>query len=242
MIDLGTRTDVRNVAASRILTGAGSVTAAVLAVVALAQRDFEAIVLAALFGAGLALVHIGNHRLGASLLVLLSLDALVWMAPATYRNLINRAGAATVVIPALIAGASLTVLVAGAMTIVARSPRMLWLLPVACLAVALVLAMASLVRARPAPVSQPNDLRVQIRSTAFSTRRLEANAGEVGIYVHNHDLFWHTFTVTGTGVNLTLPDGSARRITVNLVPGRYRYYCRIPGHAQAGMSGTLTVT
>jgi len=30
-------------------------------------------------------------------------------------------------------------------------------------------------------------------------------------------------------------------VTANLAPGTYTFLCTVPGHAQAGMEGTLTV-
>jgi mono/diheme cytochrome c family protein len=35
--------------------------------------------------------------------------------------------------------------------------------------------------------------------------------------------------------------GGVSRISVNLRPGRYTFYCTVPGHRQGGMEGTLTV-
>ena len=35
--------------------------------------------------------------------------------------------------------------------------------------------------------------------------------------------------------------GKTSKITANLKPGSYTFYCTVPGHEQAGMKGTLTV-
>ena len=38
-----------------------------------------------------------------------------------------------------------------------------------------------------------------------------------------------------------VPQGKTSTFTVNLKPGKYTFYCQVPGHEQAGMKGTLTV-
>jgi plastocyanin len=63
----------------------------------------------------------------------------------------------------------------------------------------------------------------------------------VTVAVANHDLFWHSFTIERTAVSADVPVGGARRVGFALPPGRYRFYCRVPGHRQAGMVGTLEV-
>jgi uncharacterized cupredoxin-like copper-binding protein len=35
--------------------------------------------------------------------------------------------------------------------------------------------------------------------------------------------------------------GKTSKVTVNLKPGKYTFYCTVPGHEQAGMKGSLTV-
>ena len=36
--------------------------------------------------------------------------------------------------------------------------------------------------------------------------------------------------------------GGTKTFAVTLTAGTYTYYCSVPGHRQAGMQGTLTVT
>ena len=62
-----------------------------------------------------------------------------------------------------------------------------------------------------------------------------------------------TFTNTGTiEHNFTVKEddsivasaaaGASASVTVDLEPGTYTFVCSVPGHEQAGMTGTLTVT
>ncbi len=36
--------------------------------------------------------------------------------------------------------------------------------------------------------------------------------------------------------------GGSKSVTVTLKPGKYTFYCTVPGHRQAGMEGTLNVS
>jgi uncharacterized cupredoxin-like copper-binding protein len=39
----------------------------------------------------------------------------------------------------------------------------------------------------------------------------------------------------------TVGMGSTSTVTVTLKPGKYTFYCPVPGHKAGGMMGTLTV-
>jgi plastocyanin len=78
----------------------------------------------------------------------------------------------------------------------------------------------------------------------FTQTKLTAKAGKVTIQFTNQSKVPHGVVITGHGVNaktevVTGGDASA---TANLKPGTYTFYCPVPGHRQAGMQGTLTVS
>jgi plastocyanin len=89
--------------------------------------------------------------------------------------------------------------------------------------------------------SQParaGDASIDMKGTKFSTAKLESGQA-VSIHLVNKDSFAHTFTIDGV-VDSTIPASGATRVSFQLAPGTYRYYCAVPGHDQ-DMHGTLTV-
>jgi len=112
----------------------------------------------------------------------------------------------------------------------------------AVVVVAAVLAAVAVARPPRAAVAQGSQqLTLRAARTAFSATSLSASPGRVTVSLANHDLFWHTFTIERLGVNLDVPVGGSRSVTFTAAPGTYTFICRIPGHAAAGMRGTLTV-
>jgi plastocyanin len=54
----------------------------------------------------------------------------------------------------------------------------------------------------------------------------------------------HTLVFAGGKVpnfKLQASSGKSDQLKVDLKPGKYEFYCDIPGHREAGMDGTLTV-
>ncbi len=80
----------------------------------------------------------------------------------------------------------------------------------------------------------------------FDKDRLDARAGRVTIDFDNPSSAndEHAVEVEGNGVeeeSKTIDPGQKTKLTVDLKPGTYTYYCPVDGHEQAGMKGTLTV-
>ena len=77
----------------------------------------------------------------------------------------------------------------------------------------------------------------------FNTKQLNAKAGKVTVVMDNPSSTPHAVEIEGNGVEKetkTLTQGTAK-VTVDLKPGKYEFYCPVDGHRQAGMEGTLTV-
>ena len=78
----------------------------------------------------------------------------------------------------------------------------------------------------------PKDLKLPAGSTRFSAK----NTGE---FPHNFVLQKDGSDVGSTPV--FGPTDSPKEVTVDLQPGTYKTLCTVPGHADRGMVGTLTV-
>jgi plastocyanin len=80
---------------------------------------------------------------------------------------------------------------------------------------------------------------------SYNTKQLSALAGPVAITMTNMSPLEHNVTVArGSTVLGATPTfkGGAKTLTLNLKPGTYTFYCSVPGHRQAGMEGTLTIS
>jgi len=80
---------------------------------------------------------------------------------------------------------------------------------------------------------------------AFTKTTATANAGTVELKSMNPQSVSHDISIKGNGVdehgNL-VSGGGVSTVTADLKPGKYTFYCSVPGHEQAGMKGTLTVS
>ncbi len=104
----------------------------------------------------------------------------------------------------------------------------------------------------PAPPSSPARPTTTLQLAAnregllsYNTKTLSAKPGTVTITMTNMSPLEHNVTIaSGSTVLGATPtfSGGARSVTVKLKPGTYTFYCSVPGHRQAGMEGTLTVS
>jgi mono/diheme cytochrome c family protein len=86
---------------------------------------------------------------------------------------------------------------------------------------------------------------------AYETNKATAKAGQVTIEMPNMSGVSHNIAIetgeggasvkgTKIGASEFVSKGTAK-VSVNLKPGTYTFFCEAPGHRQAGMYGTLTV-
>jgi plastocyanin len=106
----------------------------------------------------------------------------------------------------------------------------------------------------PAPASSPapgkagTQLQLAANTSGlleYNTKQLSAKAGTVTITFTNSSPLEHNLTVAeGTKVLGATPTfkGGSKTLTLTLKPGKYVFYCSVPGHRQAGMEGTLSVS
>ncbi len=103
-------------------------------------------------------------------------------------------------------------------------------------------------RSGAAPESRPvapgaRVIAVSARSFKFAPNTIQIGAGEdVAIQLHAEDAY-HTFTVQGIGTIVSTPATTTRTGGLRIDrPGRYIFYCDVPGHRAAGMEGTIIVS
>jgi plastocyanin len=101
--------------------------------------------------------------------------------------------------------------------------------------------------AKKAPVSGPGgtlQLAASPTEIAYDTKELSSAAGEVTIDFTNPAPLEHDVAIEKDGKEIAgselIAEGKTS-VTADLAPGAYTFLCTVPGHAEAGMEGTLTV-
>jgi heme/copper-type cytochrome/quinol oxidase subunit 2 len=65
---------------------------------------------------------------------------------------------------------------------------------------------------------------------------------EVKLALFNTDILPHSFDVDELDLHLAMPANDRVETTLTIAqPGAYAFYCAIPGHREAGMTGTLII-
>jgi plastocyanin len=88
-------------------------------------------------------------------------------------------------------------------------------------------------------------LALEDGSLAYDTTELSAETGDITIAFSNPSGTPHNVAVEGEGIEEVLGEvvtNADAPITVSLEPGTYTFFCSVPGHRQAGMEGTITVS
>lgn len=84
----------------------------------------------------------------------------------------------------------------------------------------------------------------------FQPARVTVEAGSYEIVFENKGVNLHQLALSGQGEHEEphhgdtheVSSGKTKTIEVDLEAGTYEYACHVPGHYEAGMKGTLTVT
>ena len=212
------------------------------------SRDRESIAFGVALLVAVAVLRWWRATLGDVIVALVSVDALGWLAPAAVGNLRHRDGFAAIALPSTCSLLALLALTAVGGDAASRwrprsgrskAPAVVAAGGAGAIAVALVIAVAA--GNGHGPDLPPGGVRVSTRNMAYSKSELHVTAGRVSIQLTNHDLFWHTLTISDLDLDLRVPVRGRRTATFDAPPGTYRFYCAIPGHRSAGMEGTLIV-
>jgi FtsP/CotA-like multicopper oxidase with cupredoxin domain len=100
---------------------------------------------------------------------------------------------------------------------------------------------------RPVPLAAPagaaEPLHLVASDLKFDTKELRLpGPGEVKVELQNAGLIDHDLTIEGTRFKLFARPGQTTDAPLKVdKPGTYAFYCDLPGHREAGMSGTLVI-
>lgn len=105
-------------------------------------------------------------------------------------------------------------------------------------------ALLAAVAAPPVPGDEVRTVTVTATEFAFEPSTIRVQAGEkLRIRLHNEGTLSHNLHVAGAGVQTATVQGGASG-SVTLTPTEaetLRFYCKVPGHREAGMKGALNV-
>ena len=96
-------------------------------------------------------------------------------------------------------------------------------------------------------VAQTVEIDVAQSGLAYTTTSATAKAGTVTLKSMNPQSIEHDISIESSDGSINqkgnlVANGDVSEVTVDLKPGTYTFYCSVPGHKEAGMSGTLTVS
>jgi uncharacterized cupredoxin-like copper-binding protein len=83
-------------------------------------------------------------------------------------------------------------------------------------------------------------IKVTATEFKFTLSPTTVKAGTVTFVFTDKGKLPHDFKIAGKKTPIISP-GQSKKLTVTLKAGKYPYLCTVPGHAAAGMKGTLVV-
>ena len=133
--------------------------------------------------------------------------------------------------------------------------KMMWALPVAGFLIVVAFGLGVIATAAydshnpfaiPGQAAATTDdeqvIEVELGDLFIKPTKLEAQAGAIRFEVTNNGKTEHNFAIEGLGGTEMIPPGESATLQVASVnAGSYTYICEVSGHAQGGMTGTLTV-
>ncbi len=93
--------------------------------------------------------------------------------------------------------------------------------------------------------AKPAATKVPVAETEFKIMlgSTDLKAGEITFEVKNDGKIPHDLAIKETGDKTKLiPAGGSAELKVTLKAGKYKLYCSVPGHEEAGMKLSVTVT
>jgi uncharacterized cupredoxin-like copper-binding protein len=101
-------------------------------------------------------------------------------------------------------------------------------------------AFAVAVPALASPAHSTAAVKVTATEFKFGLSTKTVTHGSVTFTVVNKGKLAHDFKIGGKKTPMLAP-GKSGKVTVTLKAGKFPYICTVPGHAAAGMKGTLVV-
>jgi uncharacterized cupredoxin-like copper-binding protein len=87
----------------------------------------------------------------------------------------------------------------------------------------------------------PEDVKV-MESEFKIAMQSTLSAGKVAVEVKNDGKIPHDLAIKGGAKTKLIQPGGKAELSVTLKPGKYHFYCTVPGHEQAGMKIDVTVS
>lgn len=225
----------------RLVVICGLISTLMIGSLAVYLTDVEGGFLALGFGIFTWLFASGRSRTGVAGLLLLSALTYGFTATAALVNLREWPGIEGVLIPGGLSGVAALGLIASICWLV-RGDRAATFGPwvvVGVMAFTFIQPLWTGFRRTAEPLSA--DVSLIADNLDFSQAHLVVPEGPVTLALENRDLFWHTFTIEELDVDLRVPVRGEIATSFEAPPGEYRFFCAMPGHARAGMVGTLVV-